>query len=119
MMFEFLLIGLMLTLVPCFFGFLFMNVYCFYEWKTTKKALDMLVRQRLSKQKNEEFKMTVTVHLITGEHIPCRNIQQFNLRSECLILRGIKTCDYYEFDRRKMIGFDVAFTQKEVGNASD
>lgn len=107
MTFEFLLIGLMLTLVSCFFGFLFMNVYCFYERKTTKKALDMLVRQRLSKQKNEEFKMTVTVHLITGEHIPCRNIESFHLHTDRLVLRGIK--DRYEFQRRKIIGFDVAF----------
>lgn len=119
-MLKYFLIGLAGILVLYLFAFLIVSVCCFCEWQVTKKALDTLVRQRLRKQKNnEEFKMTVTVHLITGEHIPCRNIQQFNLRSECLILRGIKTSDYYEFDRRKMIGFDVAFTQREVGNASD
>ena len=53
--------------------------------------------------------MTVTVHLITGEHIPCRNITEFHLYVDRFILRGAKVGDYYEFDRRKMIGFDVAF----------
>lgn len=50
--------------------------------------------------------MTVTVHLITGEHIPCRNIESFHLHTDRLVLRGIKNS--YEFQRRKLIGFDVA-----------
>lgn len=50
--------------------------------------------------------MTVTVHLITGEHIPCRNITEFHLHTDRLTLRGIK--DKYEFQRHKLIGFDVA-----------
>lgn len=63
--------------------------------------------------------MTVTVHLITGEHIPCRNVKQFNLGIDCLVVRGIKASDCHKFDRKKMIGFDVSFIQKEVSNASN
>ena len=50
--------------------------------------------------------MTVTVHLITGEHIPCRNIESFHLCTDRLMLRGDK--NKYEFLRPKIIGFDVA-----------
>lgn len=57
--------------------------------------------------------MTVTVHLITGEHIPCRNIQQFNLGVDCLILRGVKVRDYYEFKRSKLAGFDVELKKRK------
>lgn len=53
--------------------------------------------------------MTVTVRLITGEHIPCRNIFEFKLLADKFILRGLKAGNYYEFERRKMVGFDVAF----------
>lgn len=52
--------------------------------------------------------MTVTVHLITGEYIPHENIQQFNLGVDCLILRGVKAKERYEFERKKLVGFDVS-----------